>query len=151
MKQYEVNDETLAVIGINENNSKVLEKKKEYLIENSSYEVMDYSCQYFGSSYLGRVDGSKKMLGANYKLPIIVEESSGLIFFPITSPENKECIWISLKWYQETLESKEHTYIILKNGKKILCSISKKSIENQVMRASRLNLILNERKLEKIN
>ncbi len=151
MKQYEVNDETLAVIGIDENNSKVLEKKKEYLIENSSYEVMDYSCQYFGSSYLGRIDGSKKMLGANYKLPIIVEESSGLIFFPITSPENKECIWISLKWYQEVLESKEHTCILLKNGKKILCSISKKSIENQVMRASRLNLILNERKLEKIN
>lgn len=149
MKQYEVNDETLAVIGINDNVSRVLERKKEYLIENSSYEVMDYSCQYFGSSYLGRVNGSKKMLGANYKLPIIVEESSGLIFFPISSPENSGCIWISLKWYKDSFESKGTTYIILKNGRRVACSTSKKSIENQVMRASRLNLILNERKLEK--
>ena len=84
MEKYEVNEETLAVIGMGKNQSKILERGTEYFVEDSAYEVMDYSCQYFGSSYLGRVDGSKKMLGANYKLPIIVEESSELIFFPIS-------------------------------------------------------------------
>lgn len=150
MEKYEVNEETLAVIGIGKNKSRVLEREKEYFIEDSAYEVMDYSCQYFGSSYLGRVDGSKKMLGANYKLPVIVEESSELIFFPISSPENIKCIWISLKWYQDIIEENGKTYIILKNGQKIECLISKSSIKNQLMRASRLNLILNERKINKI-
>ena len=150
MKEYEVNDETMAVLGIDKNNSKVYEKNNEYKLSSSSYEVMDYSCQYFGSSYSGRVDGSKRMLGANYKLPIIVEESSEMIFFPITSPENSDCIWIALKWYKDVEKTDNNTYIVLKNGKKIKTNMSKKSIENQVMRASRLNLILNERKLTKI-
>lgn len=150
MKEYEVNDETMVVIGINDNSSKVYENSREYKLSSSSYEVMDYSCQYFGSSYLGRVDGSKKMLGANYKLPIIVEESSEMIFFPSSSPEKNDCIWIALKWFKSVEQIGNYTYITLKNGKKIKTTSSKKSIENQVMRASRLNLILNERKIVKI-
>ena len=150
MEKYEVNDETLAVIGIGKNKSKIIEKEREYFIEDSAYEVMDYSCKYFGSSYLGRVDGSKKMLDANYKLPIIVEESSELIFFPISSPENINCIWVSLKWYQDIINKDGKSYIILKNGKKIESSISKSSIKNQILRASRLNLIINERKINKL-
>jgi competence protein ComK len=110
---------------------------------------MDYSCQYFGSSYVGRVKGSKEMLGVNYKLPIIIEESDDLIFFPISSPENFKCIWISLKWYQDVYEVGNRTYIVLKNGKRIESTASKSSIKNQLMRASRLNLILNERKGKK--
>lgn len=150
MKEYEINDETMVVIGIDDNNSKVYENSREYKISSSSYEVMDYSCQYFGSSYLGRVDGSKRMLGANYKLPIIVEETSEMIFFPSSSPEKSDCIWISLKWFKKVEQIGNNTYIFLKNGKKIRTSSSKKTIENQVMRASRLNLILNERKIGKI-
>ncbi len=147
MEKYEVNEETLAVIGLDKDKTQILEKNREYLLDDSAYEVMDYSCQYFGSSYLGRVDGSKKMLGANYKLPIIVEESSEIIFFPISSPENNKCIWIALKWFQDVYERNGKTYILLKNGQKIETTTSKSSIQNQIMRASRLNLILNERKL----
>ena len=149
MEKYEVNEETLAVIGVGKNQSKILERGKEYLVEDSAYEVIDYSCQYFGSSYLGRVDGSKKMLGANYKLPIIVEESSELIFFPLMTPDSPKCIWISLKWFKDIIEADGKSYIVLKNGQKIECLTSKSSIKNQLMRASRLNLILNERKINK--
>lgn len=149
MKNYEVNDETMAIIGLNEKNSKVLEKEREYLISTNSYEVLDYSCQYFGSSYLGRLDGSKKMLDAKYKLPIIVEESAELIFFPISSPENEDCIWIALQWFDDIVEINKKIYIRLKNGRKIEVKTSKYSIKNQVMRASRLNYILKERKLSK--
>lgn len=149
MKNYEVNNETMAIIGLNEENSKVLEKEREYLISSNSYEVLDYSCQYFGSSYLGRLDGSKKMLDAKYKLPIIVEESAELIFFPISSPENQDCIWIALQWFDDIVEINKKIYVRLKNGKKIEVKTSKYSIKNQVMRASRLNYILKERKLSK--
>ena len=149
MKNYEVNHETLAVIGIDKSTSRVIEHKKEYLITDNAYHVMDESCKYFGSSYLGRQEGSKKILGAKYKLPIVVEESSELIFFPIGSLENSNCLWVSLKWFQDVTSRGKKVYILLKNGKKIECKCSKESIQNQVMRASRLNLILNQRKLEK--
>lgn len=149
MEKYEVNEETLAVIGLDKNQTRIVEQNQEYLVQDMAYEVMDYSCKYFGSSYVGRVDGSRKMLGANYKLPIIVEESSDLIFFPISSPENVQCTWISLKWVDKVYEQNHKTYILLKNGKEIECIASKQSVQNQIMRASRLNLILNDRKMKK--
>lgn len=149
MEKYEVNEETLAVIGLDKAKTRVVEIDKEYIIEDSAYEVMDYSCQYFGSSYVGRVDGSRTMLGANYKLPIIVEESSDLIFFPISSPDNPKCMWISLQWVEDVYEENGKTFILLKNGKKIESTASKSSIKNQIMRSSRLNLILNDRKKRK--
>lgn len=149
MEKYEVNNETLAVIGLEKDKTKIMEKEKEYIIEDSAYEVMDYSCQYFGSSYVGRVEGSRTMLGANYKLPIIVEESSDLIFFPISSPDNPKCIWISLQWVEDVYDENGKTFILLKNGKKVESTISKSSIKNQIMRSSRLNLILNDRKKKK--
>lgn len=149
MEKYEINKDTAAVVGINEKFTKIVEKENDYFVNDIAYEVMDYSCQYFGSSYLGRVDGSKRILGANYKLPIIVEESNDLIFFPIISPDCPKCTWISLKWYDSVKIEDGKTYIKLKNGKKIMSSASKNSIENQVLRASRLLLLLNERKKSK--
>ena len=86
---------------------------------------------------------------SNISMFVNSEPAVFLIFFPISSPESVDCIWVALKWYSDVLERKNKTYILLKNGKKIECSISKNSIQNQVMRASRLNLVLNERKKEK--
>ena len=149
MKSYEVNHETLAVIGIDKKTSRVLENKKEYLISNNAYQVMDESCKYFGSSYVGRQEGSRQILGAKYKLPIVVEESSELIFFPIGALEDSKCVWVSLQWFQDVTSRGKKVYIVLKNGKKIECNASKESIQSQVMRASRLNLLLNQRKLRK--
>lgn len=149
MEKYEINKGTLAVIGVNKNSTKIVEEDKEYYIKDIAYEVMEHSCQYFGSSYNGRVEGSKKMIGSNYKLPVIVEESNELIFFPISSPENLKCIWISLKGYDSVKEENGKTYIYLKNGKKIISSASRNSVENQVLRASRLLYVLNDRKLSK--
>jgi len=149
MEKYEINKETLAVVGISKNSTKIFEKDREYLINDIAYEVMEHSCKYFGSSYGGRVEGSKKMIGSNYKLPIIIEESSELIFFPIITPDNPKCVWINLKWYDSVKLENGKTYICLKNGKKIISSASKNSVENQVLRASRLLYVLNERKLVK--
>ena len=146
MENYEVNEDTAAVMGVNKNATRIIETENEYFINDSAYEVMDYSCRYFGSSYTGRVDGSKKILGANYKLPVIVEESSDLIFFPIASPEDKQCVWLSLKWIKDVYEKNGNTYVEFKNGKRITCKCSVSSIKNQIMRASRLNTLLNERK-----
>ena len=146
MKKYEVNENTIAVIGLDENSTKVVEKSKEYLIEDIAYSVMEHSCNYFGSSYKGRIEGSKEMIGSKYKTPIIVEESNELIFFPVNNIESPKCTWISLKWVDHVKTVRGTTYIYLKNGKRLPISASKYSVENQVLRSSKLHLVLNERK-----
>lgn len=146
IKEYEINEETLAVISISEKKAKVLEQNKEYLVEKSAYEIMDDSCKYFGSSYEGRVSGAKSMLEANYKLPVIVEESRKMIFFPTESPLLPKCMWISLKHYDHMVNDDTCTKIYFKNGTVINTNISKASLNNQVLRSTRLESILNYRR-----
>ena len=96
MKKYEINKETFAVVGKEDEKTRIIEKNEEYLIDSGAYQIMDESCCYYGSSYYGRLKAAKKMLNCSYKIPILVEESSCLIFFPIKSSLLKDCCWINL-------------------------------------------------------
>ena len=147
MKKYEINNSTLAVIGVDDKSSKVMECSKSYQIEDNSYQVMEDSCNYFGSSFRGRIEGTKKMIGVNYKVPIIIEETNDLIFFPLSEIESNKCVWISLKWFDKVEDDEDgNTYIYLKNGKKIKTSSSKYSIENQVLKSTKLHFLISDRK-----
>lgn len=148
-KNYEINHDTLAVISLKNGKTKVIEYDKEFILNDKAYEVMEHSCGYFGSSYQGRVDGSKKILGSAYKVPVIVEESSDLIFFPTSSPDIKDCSWFSLSSIDSINKNKRTTQICLKNGKKVTVSVSKNSLENQLLRATRLKYLINDRKVAK--
>ena len=81
MDSYEINKDTCAVISLNDDITKVIEKEDDYFINKSCYEVMEESCQYYGSSCDGRIKGTKVILGSGYKVPIIIEESNDIIFF----------------------------------------------------------------------
>ncbi len=146
MKEYEINDETMALIQLGEDKTKIIEENKEYVVNKNAYSIMDDSCKYFGSSYVGRVEGSKNMIGYEYKLPIIVEESRKLIFFPTSSPNSEDCSWISLKHVDDVEKNTESTILRFKNGSKVKLNISKASFNNQLLRSTRLESVLNARK-----
>lgn len=146
--KYEINEGTLAILPSNQkSSSKILEDNGEYIIESTPFEILDYSCRYFGSSYEGRKEGTKTILKVNYKVPIIVENSRNLIFFPTSSPSDDDCCWISLKNIKDIEESEYNTTTIyFNNGVNISIPVSKRTIENQILRASRLDLIMRDRK-----
>ncbi len=144
---YEINNNTLAILSIENKKSKIIEIANEYVIEENSYSVVDYSCKYFGSSYLGRQKGTKELIGITHKSPIIIEETTKLIFFPTTSPLRKDCNWISLnniKKYYSNLE-RNSSIIEFKSGEKIELDMSIGSLTNQILRATRLQVVLSER------
>ncbi len=142
---YEINEGTLAILP-SKDKSKVLEDNKEYVIDSTPYEIMDYSCKYFGSSYEGRKEGTKAILDINYKVPILVENSRNIIFFPTNSPSAEDCCLISLKNIKNIKESDYNTTtIIFNNDISILIPVSKRTIQNQILRASRLDSIMRDR------
>jgi competence protein ComK len=149
MNYYEINDETMAVIPIDYDKTKIIEKEKEYIIEKKAYTIMDESCKYYGSSYKGRIEASKELLNCSYKLPIIVEESSALIFFPIKSSLLQDCSWINVNCIKNIEKIGNKCNITLRNGKKILLDISKLSLENQIYRSSKLESIIYKRIITK--
>ena len=142
---YEINKDTCAVININNEVSKIIEKQVEYLLPKRSFEVMEDSCAYYGSSYDGRLKGTKMILGSNYKLPIIIEETNDIIFFPTGGANNSTCSWISLNQVEKYEPSKGYTKVTFFGGKTIILKMSCASFELQLLRASRLQNLLAQR------
>ena len=95
--EYEINYDTQIIMPIGDNSSKIIESEEEYFVKKSVQNIMEHSCEYFGSSFEGRKEGTKKLLGITHKSPIIIEETRKIIFFPTTSPDNWDCIWINLE------------------------------------------------------
>ena len=143
---YEITYDTEMIIPLSNNESKVIEKDDEYIVEQNTLKILEHSCEYFGSSLEGRKEGTKKILGITHKSPIIVEESRKIIFFPTDSPERKDCAWINLekidKYYKV---DKKTSSILFKCGKLVNLNISYGSLTNQILRATRLKFILEDR------
>lgn len=146
-EEYEINSETFAIIAIDQTMSKVIEKNNVFYVKISAMDIIDNSCKFFGSSYLGRFEGTKNLTGISYKSPIIIEESRNIIFFPTTSPRINGCNWISLNNISEYTKNKSKTNLIFSNGYNLEIDISYNIIENQILRATRLDSILRKRKI----
>lgn len=144
---YEINSTTIAIVPVEEKVSKVMELEDSFLVNQSTTEIIDESCKFFGSSYSGRQEGTKKLIGVNYKSPIIIEETLELIFFPTASPRIQDCVWISLNHIEDYYKKDFSTFIDFKNGNHLELEISYGSLENQILRATRLESILRKRKL----
>ena len=144
--KYEISNGTLAIVPNEDDNSLIYEDNERFIVEESPFKIMEDSCKYFGSTYKGRKDSAKKILGAEYKVPIIIEDYNNVIVFPTTSPTADDCAWISLKRVKgiEKIDT-YNTRIIFDNGREIIVPTSYRSIENQLSRASRLDVILRKR------
>ena len=145
MKDYEINEETYAIIAQDLGKTRVIEKDYEYDVTKDAYKVMDDSCKYYGSSYKGRIEAAKELLNCSYKLPILVEESSVLIFFPIKSSLLDDCCWINLNGISNIEKIDNKSKITFKNGKEVILDVSKLSLENQIYRSSKLEAIIFKR------
>ena len=81
------------------------------------------------------------------KVPILIEESRNIIFFPTASCVNQNSIWVS---YQNLLKySKKNefsTILYFENNKKIVIEVKYNLIDNQVIRCLKLDTILLKRK-----
>lgn len=151
MLDYEINRKTVAIIPINDKQTKIIEEDNVIFINRNSMKIIDDGCRFFGSSYEGRVKGTKNLLKINAKIPIIVEESSRLILFPTESPRKENCMWLSLNKINDYEQIDKNTSLIkFSCGKDMKINVSYQILDNQILRATRLEIILLKR-LEKIH
>lgn len=148
MKDYEINEETFCLLP-NGEYTKVVEKDKIFIVKNNVQKIMENSCEYFGSTYEGRKKGTTKLTGITHKAPIIIEESNSIIFFPTKSSRLKDCSWISLNNLKNYYKSADKIILEFYDNQKVSLDISYGVINNQILRASRLDAVLRTRKLKK--
>lgn len=96
MKNYEINAETLAIIPYGRGRSKVYERNDEFIVDMLPLNIIKNSCLFFGSSFEGRKKAAKEILSIEMKVPIIIEESRKIIFFPVIDNSDSTS-WISFQ------------------------------------------------------
>lgn len=148
MDNYEINTSTLAIIPLDENTSKVYEEEAEYIVHKSSNSIIKNNCEFYGSSYKGRCEGTKYLTGIKSKCPIIVEESRNIIFFPTSSTRDKQSYWIALNKVDRYYREKYNSSIKFINNQRINMNISYFSLDNQICRATMLKNKLYEMKMK---
>jgi competence protein ComK len=148
MENYEINDKTMALYAMGDQ-TRVYEDEFSFIVDKSASEIMEESCEYFGSSFEGRKKGTEKLIGVNYKAPIIVEESNNIIFFPTSSPRLANCSWLRFSCIDRYYYKNRNLVVQFKNGTKILLDTTYGVVDNQILKSAKLESVLNGRKCQK--
>lgn len=147
MNNYEINRETLLILPIGKNESMVYELDGKFVVKMSPLSIIKNSCLFFGSSFDGRKDGIKNILGIDMKIPILIEESRNIIFFPTNNCINHNAIWVSFKNIIKYEKFNEFsTVLYFHNHNKIKIDVKFNLIDNQYIRCIKLESLLNKRR-----
>ena len=146
IEEYYVTSDTLLLVSFGKNKTKIYDVNGNSVIKKTPFEIIDESCQYYGSSYSGRYVGAKRMLDMDYKLAIIMDEVKGEHMFPTCSPKSDDCCWICVNNIENYEKYKKTAIIKFINGMTYEINISFNSLENQIMRATMLLMKLKKRK-----
>ena len=146
IEEYFISEDTLMLLPLSKNETKILDISGEYIIEKNIFEVFDESCQYYGSTYNGRYISAKKTLDMDYKLPIIIDEVKEVVLFPTCSPKLENCIWICVNNVENYIKNNKVSVIKFTNGVSSELNISINTLENQILRATMLLMKLKKRK-----
>lgn len=144
MKNYIINKETLALIS-ELDGTRIYEKNTNFFVNLSPNNIIKSSCLFYGCSFEGRLNGTKYILGLKSKIPIIINEKNNIIFFPTDSIRKSSCNWLSLNNINNCQKNAKNTKILFFNGIELSLNISKYIIDNQILRASRLQMLINQR------
>ncbi|GAA5416683.1 competence transcription factor [Paraliobacillus ryukyuensis] len=147
---YEVNPVTVAIIAEKVDGyyvSHVIESNgQSSYVRQAPVQLIDFACKYFGSSLKGRQEGARTILNVKHKVPISIDPSSGMYFFPTASPQQPFCSWISHSFVYDLQRTPQNrTKIIFRNGKTIVLDVSYGSMLNQLQRTAQFRYLLEER------
>ncbi|GIN84070.1 competence transcription factor [Heyndrickxia sporothermodurans] len=146
IEEYEISPYTMVVLPMQYGSklySEVIEVVDSFISPFKPIEIVKKSCDYFGSSYEGRKNGTKRLIGVTHKAPIIVDPYTSIFLFPTTSPINPDCIWISHDQVAHFERSSTNTTIVTFRNKQTLeIPISRSSFQNQLQRTAQLRMRL---------
>ncbi|RWR14565.1 competence protein ComK [Siminovitchia fortis] len=154
LSSYEINPYTMMIRPAGDEYSEVIEAGARYLVSCRPFDIVKRSCAYFGSSYSGRRDGTKQLIGITYKAPIIVDPYTSIYLFPTASPASPQCVWISHDYIASYEKNGPYaTVVTFQNSESFDLPVSFYSLENQVSRTAmlRIKFTQNMKRMEKFN
>lgn len=140
IEEYEVNPYTMFIKPVvygSKIYSQIFEVEDVFLSPFKPLDIIKKSCEYFGSDYEGRKNGTRQLIGITHKCPIAIDPTNRIFIFPTTSPNRGECIWISHE-HVDTYDriAPQETLITFHNKQSYKIPVSYSTINNQVLRTS---------------
>lgn len=149
LESYEANRLTMAILATSEEGrlySTVYETDRKMTVKMKPMEIVERSCRYFGSSYVGRKAGTKDLLGITHKPPIVIDAANSIYLFPTTSSTRPQCSWISHYYIHQYEEAEsDNTLVTFTDRRMITLPISVHSFENQMYRTAQLRTVISSR------
>lgn len=146
MKDYIINQKTLAIIKEN-TLTRIIEVDNSLVINKNILKIIDSSCRYYGSSYKGRIEGSKNILKNKYKLPILINDN--LLFFPLNDNINNNLLFLNYKMLQNYQKNGNKLILIFANNIMLTINCSDNKLKNSLVTCTLFNNIINIRKVSK--
>ncbi len=149
IEEYEINPYTLLVKPIaygSKTYSYITELDAEFISPFKPIEIIKYSCEYYGSSYEGRKEGTRSLTGITHKSPIAIDPTSSIFFFPTHSPASPQCMWVSHEHISSIFKhTSKESKILFRNRCNVTIPVSFGTIENQILRTALLKTRLVQR------
>jgi len=147
--RYVINSNTISLYPMNGSQGEYWtialdEDCKMFLIKEKPLTVIDRSCTIFGSSYSGRRDGAAKLMNYNYMVPIAINGYTDTVVFPLSSPKNRECIWLSHKHIIDFQAFDDKTTVYFSNHLIQTFDIKSSGFESKLLRTAQFRCKLHE-------
>lgn len=138
MKNYIINDQTIAILK-QDQNTIVYDVKKTIVINKHIKSILETNCLLHGSSMEGRIKSAKKILNIKYKVPILISEAENIILLQIDCLRNKECLFIVANKIVDYEIKNNKLTIKCINNQEFIVNISKYSFEKMLIYTIKLN------------
>ena len=93
MKKYIINNKTIALIKKNKKTI-IISVDKIEVFNKSINKILEYNCNYYGSSLKGRKYSAKNILNIKYKVPIIIDEKNNIVIIQLNSPRKEVSMYL---------------------------------------------------------
>jgi competence protein ComK len=149
IEEYEINTCTMFVEPViygGKIYSRAVEIEDEFLSPFKPLDIIKTGCIYFGVDYESRKRGTRQLIGYSRKIPIVIEPTNHIFFFPTASPLSSECIWISFEHVEKYRRvDTQKTLVTFRNKQSRIFPVSFSTIEGQMLRTSLLKTKLLQR------
>ncbi len=128
---YQITEDTLYIRTARKHNA-VTEIEEIYQTRYTmqrSLKIIDQACIQNGSTYTGRVNAAKQLLGIHYNPPIAIDPYRGIYAFATLSPLDENCIWVITKNIIDIKHNNKGSTIYYKNNKSLHILMSKHQVD----------------------
>lgn len=143
MENYIITNNTVAVLK-KKNKTIIYDVDNVRVINKNIKRILEYNCNFYGSSLNGRKKCAEKLLNIHYKIPIIIDNN--IILLQLSGIKNDECLFLILNKIIDYKYLNNNLSIFCVNNHLFNCVISKNSFEKILINSIKLNNILKWRK-----